>query len=77
MFDTGGNGKYYWIIWERKDIENFIKTVNKDYPAAQMKRFPLLEKFYQLRDAKAYQNTSKDHFEWEKFERKWKETLAA
>lgn len=76
LFDTASNGKYHWIIWERKDIENFSAKLNRNYPSAMIKRLEMLDRFYQFRDAKAYQSKSKSNFEWLKFEREWNALVA-
>lgn len=74
-FDKGQNGYYKWSIQSRTDIETFKGYLLK-YPALSNKkqRLFLTDKYYYLKDIKAYQapENSIANKAWELFNKKWK-----
>ena len=73
-YDKGHNGYYKWSIQARIDVENFKSYILK-YPSfsSKKKRLFLVDKFYYLKDLKAYSfiDSSPLAKAWIKFNSKW------
>lgn len=73
-FDKGQNGYYKWSIQSKIDIDNFKDYVLK-YPIFSNKkqRFFLINKFFELKDLKAYSAPLDSSLgkAWQIFEKKW------
>jgi hypothetical protein len=71
-FDTSKNGYYIWSIQSRKDIAKFqIYFKSSIFRSSKSKRFFLIDKYYDLKDLKAYKETSIHHKEWLSFMENW------
>lgn len=73
-FDKGQNGYYKWSIQSKDDI-NFFKTYLIKYPSRSNKkqRLFLTDKYYYLKDLKAYNACSNSplYKAWDSFNDKW------
>ena len=74
-YDRSQNGYYKWSIYERQAIINFYKNYVKqcNLHTTKSKRFHLINKYYELKDHKAYA-ASKDsaaYKAWHNFIDKW------
>lgn len=74
-YDKGHNGYYKWSIQSKTDIENFLSYISK-YPSYsnKKKRLFLVNKFYYLRELRAYSCLDKSALSkaWLKFNNSWK-----
>lgn len=74
-YDKGQNGYYKWSIQSRTDMEKFQSYISK-YPSYsnKKKRLFLINKFYYLRDLRAYSCSDKSPLSkaWHKFNNTWK-----
>ena len=74
-YDKGHNGYYKWSIQSKTDIENFLSYLSK-YPSYsnKKKRLFLVNKFYYLRELRAYSCLDKSALSkaWLKFNNSWK-----
>jgi Cytochrome C and Quinol oxidase polypeptide I/LAGLIDADG endonuclease len=75
-FDTSQNGYYKWTIQSRSNIFMMLDYF-KLYPShsAKAKRLHLVEKYFELRDLRAYDPNSTLHSAWRNFELKWKSMI--
>lgn len=75
-YDKGHNGYYKWSIQSRIEIKNFQSYILK-YPISsnKKKRLFLVNKFYYLKDLKAYSSLENSPLAkaWVKFNNKWKQ----
>lgn len=75
-FDTSQNGYYKWTIQSRSNILMMLDYF-KLYPSrsAKAKRLHLIEKYFELRDLRAYDSNSTLYSAWRNFELKWKSKI--
>jgi len=71
-FDSSQNGYYKWTIQSRADILNMLAYF-KSCPSrsAKVQRLHLVPKYFELRDAKAYDPDSSLHPTWQQFNKQW------
>lgn len=75
-YDKGGYGSYKWSIQKKEDILYFVNYIkNNPCRTTKFNKIMLCEKYYELKDMKAYKydNTLK-YKAWLDFEKKWRKS---